>query len=68
MMKYGDELDRMPADGGVSRRQFLAAGRLHAARLAAGLMLPGGRNRLTDTPTDTANSDDAEAPSDAVDR
>jgi hypothetical protein len=59
-MKYGDELDRIPADG-VSRRQFLAVGRLHAARLAAGLMLPGGRKHLTDTPTDTAH--DTEEPS-----
>jgi hypothetical protein len=61
-MKYGDELDRMPPDGGVSRRQFLAAGRLTAARLAAGHMLPGGRRRPTDTPTDLADSRDEEPP------
>jgi hypothetical protein len=61
-MKYGDELDRIPADGGVSRRQFLSAGRLTAARLAAGLVLPGGRSRPTDTPADTADSHDEEPP------
>ena len=62
-MKYGDELDRTPdPGGGVSRRQFLAVGRLHAARLAAGMMLPGGRDRLTDMPPDTANSRDEEPP------
>ena len=62
-MKYGDELDRAPdPSGGVSRRQFLSAGRLHAARLAAGIMLPGGRNRLIDTPANTADSRDEEPP------
>jgi hypothetical protein len=56
-MKYGDDLDRLPADAGVSRRQFLAVGRLHAARLAAGIVLPGGGKRLIDTPTEPATPD-----------
>jgi hypothetical protein len=45
-MKYGDELDRIPSPGGLSRRQFLSAGGGRAARLAAGVLLPGAGKRL----------------------
>jgi hypothetical protein len=58
-MKYGDELDRIPS-AGFSRRQFLTAGSSRAARLAAGVLLPGGAKRLMDTPTDAVNAGDSE--------
>jgi hypothetical protein len=58
-MKYGDELDRIPT-AGVSRREFLTAGGHRAARLAAGVLLPGAGKRLVDTSTDAVTSDDTE--------
>ena len=57
-MRYGDELDRIPA-GGLSRRQFLAAGRQHAAR-AAWLFLPGGVRPPIESDAEIASSHDAE--------
>ena len=51
-MKYGDERDRITAPR-LSRRQFLASGGQHAARLAAGALLPEAGERLVDSPPDT---------------
>jgi len=57
-MKYGDELDRVPA-GGLSRRRFLAAGGQTAAR-AAWLLLPGAAP-LSAPDTDLGAADEARA-------
>jgi hypothetical protein len=57
-MKYGDELDRLPTSG-LSRRQFLTAGGSRAARLAAGVLLPGGGHPVDPSP-DMATPDDSE--------
>lgn len=58
-MKYSDERDRITAPG-LSRRQFLASGGQHAARLATGALLPGAGRRLDEAPPDTSPVDDAE--------
>lgn len=57
-MKYGDELDRVPA-AELSRRQFLSSGGRRAARIATGVLLPGAK-RPTDASPDAPVSDDSE--------
>ena len=60
-MKYGDALDRTPT--GLSRRQFLAGGGQHMARLAAGVLLPAGGGRLIEAAGEMT-ADEAEAQTD----
>ncbi len=61
-MKYGDELDRIPTEAGLSRRQFLAAGGHRAIRVA-GVLLTGGAEPPVPDPTGAATADEpAEGP------
>ena len=59
-MKYGDELDRVPA-AELSRRQFLSSGGRRAARIAAGVLLPGAKRSTdaSDSPSRSRMSDAA---------
>jgi hypothetical protein len=62
-MKYGDERDRITAPR-LSRRQFLASGGQHAARLAAGVLLPDAGERLVESPLGTPPLSETEDPPD----
>ena len=57
-MKYGDDLDRIQPAPGLSRRQFLTAGSGRAARLAAGVLLPGVAKRPAAPAADGSSPDD----------
>jgi hypothetical protein len=64
-MKYGDARDRITAPR-LSRRQFLASGGQHAARLAAGVLLPDAGERLVESTPDAPPLNDTEDPPDDV--
>ena len=59
-MKYGDDLDRIPPAAGLSRRQFLTAGGGRAARIAAGVLLPGVAKRPAAPAADGSTPDDSD--------
>ena len=54
-MTYGDELDRIPPPVGLTRRQFLSAGGGRAARVAAGVLLPGAGKRVLGPSADSTD-------------
>ena len=59
-MKYGDDLDRIPPAPGLSRRQFLTAGGGRAARIAAGVLLPGVAKRAAAPASGDPGPDDSD--------